>query len=293
MIKEETRNAYIGSVNRALDYINAHYADTIDLATLAGEGCFSPFHFHQIFKAIVGETHHRYLNRLRLEKSVLMMDEGQSLTGIALASGFSTPAHFAQAFRKQYGMTPRSYRLRRLERRLSLRKDLGPAPSQSGPGLVARSAEYTVKHYPSYRIAYVRHIGGYNAGIGFAWRKLMKWARSNKVLSADTLRISCSYDDPELTPDGRLRYDACVTVPEGIEAEGPVGIRTIAGGTFAVFTFRGPTRDLPAFYDRVYGVELPANGRRLADAPGFRVHLETPLEQILGKFHNELRIPLL
>jgi len=291
MQKEETQDCYIGSVNRALDYINGHYSEELTLDILAAKGCFSPCHFHRIFKGIVGETHQKFINRIRLEKAVLMMDGAASITDIAMAVGFSTPAHFAQAFKSLYKITPRAYRKKRASKK---HKNPIVLPVRSTHTSLTSGLDgaISLKELPPYRIAYVRHIGGYDFRIGFAWKKLMTWARNGGHLSPDSVRISCSWDDPELTEDGKRRYDACVSVPATAEAEGVIGIRTIKGGLFAVFGFEGTTERLSDFYDRVYGELLPAMGLALRDEPSYRVHLESPVDQIRGRFKNELRIPV-
>jgi AraC family transcriptional regulator len=291
MGKDETLDSYAGSVNRAIDYIDIHYAEPLTLDILAAEGRFSPYHFHRVFKAVVGETHQKYINRIRLEKAVHMMDSGDSLTDIALAVGFATSAHFAQSFRSFYGTTPRAFRMRRDAK---VRKDsivfLRAKPHTDFS--VSEESAYELKEFPPIRIAYARHIGGYDFRIGFAWKKVMSWARKKGFLSGDSLRISCSWDDPELTENGKLRYEACVSIPDGIGAEGSIGTKTLDGGWYAVFPFDGKSDELPVFYDRVYGVLLPATGLRLRDDPCYRVHRESAADQIRGRFRNELRVPV-
>jgi len=288
-MRDGTQDVYEGSVNKALDYIHTHLAESLTLEVLSAEGCFSPYHFHRVFKAIVGETHQQYVNRVRLERAALLMDEGLPITEIALAVGFASSAHFAQAFKAHFGASPRAFRDRRKERKVSIVSRRG---ARHDWGTNSADAPIAVREYPAYRVAYVRHIGGYDFRIGFAWRKLMRWARENGCLSGENIRISCSWDSPELTEDGRLRYDACVTVPEGTVASGGVGVRLIPGGFFACVPFAGKTAELSGFYDRVYGEILPASGLRLLHDPGYRVHLENPLEQARGRFQNELRVPV-
>jgi AraC family transcriptional regulator len=291
MIKEETQNCYIQGVNRVLDFINIHYADELTLERLAKEAYFSPFHFHKIFKGIVGETHQKYINRIRLERAILRMDGEKTLTEIAMETGFSTPSHFAQAFRELYKISPRLYRERKKQKRSKI-STVFPLEPVHTFNINSDVGELTIREFPAIRIAYVRHIGDYNFTVGFAWKTLMQWASRKKILGKNTLRLSLSYDDPELTPERKLRLDACVTIPDGVEAEGPVSIRTIEGGLFAVFEYRGPNSGLDAFYDSVYGKFLPASGKNLCDAPSLRVHRESPLDQIRGNCDNELRVPL-
>lgn len=67
----------------------------------------------QAFRKILGKTVFEYLRdeRLRIAQGMLN-DTTLSITDIAAETGFSTPANFATAFRKQTGITPTEYRRR-------------------------------------------------------------------------------------------------------------------------------------------------------------------------------------
>ena len=60
-------NEYRMRINRTIDYIRAHYAEDLSLEKLASIACFSKFHFHRLFRAVVGETLNDYVQRIRLE----------------------------------------------------------------------------------------------------------------------------------------------------------------------------------------------------------------------------------
>ncbi|MBL7135447.1 MAG: helix-turn-helix transcriptional regulator [Candidatus Marinimicrobia bacterium] len=65
---------------------------------------FSPFHFHRLFRAFVGETLKQFIQRIRLEKAAerLITNPLESITAIALDSGFSGSATFARAFKEYF-----------------------------------------------------------------------------------------------------------------------------------------------------------------------------------------------
>jgi AraC-like DNA-binding protein len=71
----------------------------------------SPFHLCRAFRRATGSTVHRYRNGLRLAASLEMLRETRrGVTDVALALGFSSHSHFTAAFRREYGVTPRSFR---------------------------------------------------------------------------------------------------------------------------------------------------------------------------------------
>ena len=51
---------------KVLQYLHRHYRDEIDLARLADIACFSPCHWHRIYRAVMGETIAETLKRIRL-----------------------------------------------------------------------------------------------------------------------------------------------------------------------------------------------------------------------------------
>jgi len=284
-----TENSYIQSVNKSIDFMELHYSEKITLEMLAAEGCFSAWHFHRIFKGIVGENPQEYLSRVRLEKAVMLMNQKYSITEIALAAGFSSSSHFSQTFKKHYNVSPKQWHSRELIKRNAGRQM--PCADFSDQRVSVK-----IQNYPPLSVAYIRNIGSYDFKIGFAWKRLMAWARKNDLVSGSSHRLSCSWDSPELTPDGKLRYDACIILPADIDASirknAPVSFRSIEGGRYAVFLFEGNLSDLTSFYDTVYGDLLPRSDLRLRESIGYRVHFETAAEQMRGICRQELRVPL-
>ena len=56
--------------------------------------------------------------------------------------------------------------------------------------------------------------------------------------------LGVCYDDPKVTPEDKIRYDACVTVDDSVEAEGDIQIQTIETGKYATVTHFGPYENL-------------------------------------------------
>ncbi len=97
--RDPQRLEYLARLNRVLDHIDAHLDQPLPLAELARVANFSPFHFHRVFGALVGESLRQYVLRLRVERaaSQLVANPRKTVTAIALDCGFSGSATFARA----------------------------------------------------------------------------------------------------------------------------------------------------------------------------------------------------
>ena len=68
-MKTSTAADYHERILRTLAHIQAHLDDALDLDGLARVACFSPYHFHRVFRGLVGEPVQEHVRRLRLERA--------------------------------------------------------------------------------------------------------------------------------------------------------------------------------------------------------------------------------
>lgn len=152
--------------------------------------------------------------------------------------------------------------------------------------------EVEVKQFPKMRVAAVRHTGPYQE-CGKAWKTLCGWAGRKGLLGPATKCLGVSYDDPEVTPPDKLRYDACVSVGPDVEGEGDVVILEVGGGEYASALHKGAYQRLNETFAQLCGVWGPQSGREFRNAPSIEVYLNdpdrTPEEELL----TEVLVPLL
>ena len=87
------------------------YAEPLDVRTVAATAHVSKAHFSRSFRAVFGETPHRYLQRRRVERSMFLLREtDRPITDICMDVGFSSLGTFSRTFRDIVGETPTSYR---------------------------------------------------------------------------------------------------------------------------------------------------------------------------------------
>ena len=116
-----------------------------------------------------------------------------------------------------------------------------------------------VKELPERNVACIRHIGPYPE-IGKAIEKIFAWAGPKGLIQSPTTQVLAVYhDDPGKVDVSELRSDACVTVPEGTEADGDVQTMKIPGGLFAVAHVEIAPSEYGDAWDKLVGEWMPEN----------------------------------
>jgi AraC-like DNA-binding protein len=92
-------------------WMRARLSEPLRIADLAAHCGFGMRRFHQVFCEAFGETPHRYLQRLRLDAALsLLADPRETLTDIALQTGFADQSAFTHAFTRRFGIAPGQWR---------------------------------------------------------------------------------------------------------------------------------------------------------------------------------------
>ena len=87
------------------------YAEPLNVRSVAAVAHVSEAHFIRTFRAVFGETPHRYLQRRRVERSMFLLRETErSVTDICFDVGFTSIGTFSRTFRQIVGEPPSIYR---------------------------------------------------------------------------------------------------------------------------------------------------------------------------------------
>lgn len=175
-MKSTTWSFYGEAVTAAVARIVSGLDTALDLEDLARRAALSPFHFHRIFRGMVGETPLQFHRRLRLERAAWRLQhDGASVTSIALDAGYDTHEAFTRAFGAHYGSSPSEFRAVGGDRDPGTRLSTIELPSRSGihfsPHASARPEIFAtrgasdmdvhVEELPELHLAAVRHVGPY------------------------------------------------------------------------------------------------------------------------------------
>ena len=111
-----------------------NFAKPFSLAELETQYKISRFRIAHEFTATFGQSPIAYLNCLRLQKACELLTCGDDRIGeISTAVGFENVNHFINLFRRQYGMTPGTYRKHYQQHITSERRSASELPREWSP----------------------------------------------------------------------------------------------------------------------------------------------------------------
>ncbi|MBK9576830.1 MAG: AraC family transcriptional regulator [Fibrobacteres bacterium] len=312
---EMARAEYYARIHRVIDHVERHLDQELSVETLALIGCFSPFHFHRVFGAVVGESLMAFVTRLRLEKAakLLVHERSTSVSSIAQRVGIADSSIFARAFKREFGVSASRWREghpRAREDRKKSKKDRNQ--SQDSPMDFAHLEEaHPTRRFPmnaqqveiqvevrdaaARSFAYARHIGPYAGDaelFGRLFGKVFAWAGPRGLLGPDASALTIYHDDPEVTAPEKLRISVGVTVPAGTAVEGEIGIMEIPAGKYAVATCAIHPDQYTAAWDAFLRGWFPASGWQPDERPCFELHLNDPATDPEGLHRVQLWEPV-
>lgn len=266
---------YRKRIDRAVSYILENLDSPLTLGEVARAACFSEFHFHRIFSAVMHEPLGEYVTRKRLERAAFKLAYAPTLkvSSIAAEFGYASVSSFSKAFNEWFGCRPSAFRnaRQRMELgggKLQTRYDKRLEASQifmpvedSAERYEALQQRITVGRRAATELAYLTCPQGYDVeSIWATWAELRKRVEAAGVDWPSCETFSLSHDHPGLTPAEHCRYDACVKLPAGVAVRLNLPQLVIPAGEFATFPVAGPDHSILSQYLEFYSVWLPQSG---------------------------------
>ena len=197
--KLTTKEEYLKRINVIVEYINNHLDENIDLGMLAEMSGFSPWHFHRIVRAFLGEPVGAFVTRVRVETAArLLRYSDLSVQDIAYRVGYDVPSSLSKSFKQFYGISPNGYRN---NKNYTIMK-----PVEVRPNL---KLEFEEQVLAPKQVIYVWLTGAYNQlDYCAAWQKLWNYVREENLFTPEVEHICVYHDDPKVTEQDKLRTDA-------------------------------------------------------------------------------------
>jgi AraC family transcriptional regulator len=274
----------LNPVARALWFIEAHFAEELDLDAIAAASGVSRFHLSRAFGYATGLSLMRYLRLRRLAVAARTLAGGApDILAVALEAGYGSHEAFTRAFRDQFGLTPEAVRdrghldnlvtlepLRMAETRIAIEP---PRFLEGKPlliaGIGARCTEESVAGIPAQWQRFVPHLGHIAGQVGNA-----------------TYGVCCNGDDA-----GNYEY-VC-----GVEVDDFAGIPKdwsrvrVPAQRYAVFNHRDHVSGIRATWHAIWNQWLPESGHQVVDAP-FLERYGEEFDGVTGRGGCEIWLPV-
>lgn len=104
-------NLYVSVISEVVEYIESCIGESLQLSELSSRAGISDFHFNRMFKTVTGVTLKQYILGRKLTNAIEQLKStNKSVIDIAMDLGFQYPEVFSRAFKKQFGVSPVSFR---------------------------------------------------------------------------------------------------------------------------------------------------------------------------------------
>ena len=277
----------VNAIQAAAIYAQAHLDQQLPLARLAAVAGLSDHYFHREFAKITGETPAGFVQRLRLEKAAFrLFIEEETITNIALDCGYANHETMTRAFHRHFGVAPKEYRKRR-----QLAVEAGRYARDESTGEDFEISASKITRLSATPIAYIRSIGPYETVDPNLWAKLGDWA-DQKGFDIDRLLMGIGHDSPAVTPPEKLRFDACISVPEGVTSEGDIRIGTLPALACAVTTHVGPYASLPAAYPQIFHQASSLPHSEIIGLPAIEIYRDSTVDIFRGVSVTDIYLPV-
>ena len=110
-VTEQKQKEYFERFMYISEYISEHCTENLTLDSVASLAGFSKFHFSRLFKQFTNVSFYRFLNEKRISVAEnLLIDLNNSVTDVAIQSGFSNLSSFIRMFKQIKNCTPKEFR---------------------------------------------------------------------------------------------------------------------------------------------------------------------------------------
>jgi len=267
MKEKQFRPEYLEKRNKVVEYINNNLDKKISISELAKISNLSKFHFHRVIKGLLGEPIGNYIARTRVETATLLIRyTNLEIQDIAYQVGYAKASSLNKIFKQYYNISPTEYRKNKslkINHSVSLQSNF----TLNEPQILEISDK---------EVVYVRTTGEYGKDkFDKVWAELSDYIKENKLFYLEIESFGISYDDPSVTDKDKCRYEACFTIKQPINPKGNIGTKTILGGKFAIFSYKGNIENWGAIYNYIFDHWLINSSYELRNEPVMEKYLTT------------------
>jgi AraC family transcriptional regulator len=253
----------MNAVEKALWFIESHFADAITLEDIAQAGGVSRFHVTRAFDAATGRSIMRYVRGRRLSEAAKALSAGApDILSVALDAGYGSHEAFTRAFRDQFGMTPEAIRAQSNLENIDL-----VDPIKMDETLFIKLEPPRLVNGKRLLIAGIgeRYTCETSAGIPSQWQCFLPHlGRIPGQLGRTAYGVRCNSDDM-----GNFDYVCGAEVLDFSRLPADWSRVRIAEQRYAVFHQTGHVSVIRSVWCSIWNQWLPESEYEVADAPDF------------------------
>jgi AraC family transcriptional regulator len=282
----------------------ARLDEPLTLEEIARKSGYSSFHFHRLFRGIVGEPVTSLLRRLRLERAAMVLhrDRDRPITMIGLDAGYETHESFTRAFVGAFGRSPSAFRRQRIscvwldgasKIHMNMTGHVDIPEELWNPSNKETAMELRIEDRSPQRIAYLAGRGPYQKVLPESFARLCEVAQRRGLFARPgAVTLAVCHDDPETTPADQIRSEAAITVDDSFDGEGEIKVRMLTGGRYAIATHLGPYSGLTAAWQTFVGTLIPAAQVKFREGDCFEVYVNDPSRVKPTEIRTEMYMPI-
>ena len=256
-------------MNAAMDYIEGHLADRIDMANLAGRACCSAYHFTRYFSFVADLPLREYIRNRRLTLAAVDLRAGGKVVDVALRYGYESPEAFSRAFKGFHGAMP------------SAARDPDTA-LKSCPKMVfsppVKSGELTARVVQREDFAVFGVYTRVSTNMEKAFEQVPRFFKKcDEDLVPDEINalLGQFHDNHTISAifghtDSSYKYMLCNFLPPGLVVPDKFTVLRVPAATWAVFDV--PGGDMQPMWQRVWAEWFAASGYEAARGPSFEMY---------------------
>jgi AraC-like DNA-binding protein len=101
------RDSHTHRIAQVMHFLQTHYDQPLDIATIAKVANMSPSTLHHTFKAVTNSSPLQYLKQIRLHQAqLLMLHDGLGAGEAAYRVGYGSDSQFSREYRRLFGVPP-------------------------------------------------------------------------------------------------------------------------------------------------------------------------------------------
>jgi len=281
---------WLDCMKNAIEFIEAHIEDRLDIKQVARIAASSVFHFQRMFSMLTDITVADYIRKRRLTLAAQELAANKSrVINIAMKYGYETPESFAKAFKKLHGITPSQARLPGAQL-VAFPKISFHISIRGG-----RDMDYRIEQKQAFEVAGAIRSISTKDGANFKevpafWEDAAKDGTCEKVCAmaaGGNMYGICMDFEEDMS---RFNYMIAADAPEG---ELPAGMvkRQMPAATWAVFTSVGPLPEaIQKVTQSIFSEWFPSTGYEHGNAPEIEVYF--PGDTSCADYRCEVWIPV-